>query len=69
MHAEVPGAEHDIRFAAAVKDRFLVMDRKTSESWWQYGAQQESAEDALRKQMTPDRLQELIGRLDEWQLF
>ena len=22
----------------AVKDRFLVMDRKTGESWWQYGA-------------------------------
>src|SRR5699024_9604370 len=25
----------------AVKDRFLVMDRKTGESWWQYGAKQE----------------------------
>ena len=22
----------------AVKDRFLVMDRKTGQSWWQYGA-------------------------------
>ncbi|WP_227997122.1 hypothetical protein [Nocardia australiensis] len=53
----------------AVKDRFLVMDRKTGESWWQYGAQQESADDALRKRMTSARLQEMIGRLDEWQLF
>src|SRR5205823_774714 len=25
----------------AVKDRFLVMDRKTGQSWWQYGAAQE----------------------------
>lgn len=53
----------------AVKDKFLVMDRKTDEAWWQYGATQESVEDALRKRMTPARLQELIGCLDEWQLF
>jgi hypothetical protein len=26
-----------------VKDRFLVMDRHTSEAWWQYGAALESA--------------------------
>ncbi|WP_280312679.1 radical SAM protein [Nocardia abscessus] len=53
----------------AIKDKFLVMDRKTGEAWWQYGATQESAEDALRKRMTPARLQELIGSLDGWQLF
>ncbi|MDE1670576.1 hypothetical protein [Nocardia gipuzkoensis] len=53
----------------AVKDKFLVMDRKSGEAWWQYGATQESAEDALRRRMTPARLQELIGRLDKWQLF
>src|SRR5256885_3078908 len=25
MHAEIPGAEHNIRFAAAVKDRFFQL--------------------------------------------
>lgn len=30
----------------AIKDRFLVMDRKTGESWWQYGAHQESVTSA-----------------------
>lgn len=53
----------------AVTDRFLVMDRQTGESWWQYGATQESVEEATRKQMTRTRLDELAGRMDEWKLF
>jgi hypothetical protein len=53
----------------AVKDRFLVMDRQTGESWWQYGATQESVKEATRKQMTRTRLDELAGRMDEWELF
>ncbi|WP_433662476.1 hypothetical protein ACQPW1_10175 [Nocardia sp. CA-128927] len=53
----------------AVKDRFLVTDRQTGEAWWQYGAGQESAQEALQKRMTPARLQEVIGRLAEWDLF
>ncbi len=53
----------------AVKDRFLVMDRKTGESWWQYGAQQESAGEAARKRMTRDRLEEMTASLREWDLF
>jgi hypothetical protein len=53
----------------AVKDRFLVMDRATGESWWQYGATQESAEDAARKQMSSTRLVDLTNQLREWDLF
>lgn len=53
----------------AMKDRFLVTDRSTGEAWWQYGAEQESEEDAERKRMAPDRLAWLIGQLDEWTLF
>jgi predicted metal-dependent enzyme (double-stranded beta helix superfamily) len=53
----------------AVKDRFLVMDRKTGESWWQYGAAQESTEDAAKKRMSADRFGELSGLLAEWGLF
>jgi hypothetical protein len=53
----------------AVKDRFLVMDRRTGESRWQYGAERESAGDAARKRMTRPRLDELTGMLREWDLF
>ncbi|WP_345496650.1 hypothetical protein [Nocardia callitridis] len=53
----------------AVKDRFLVMDRKTGEAWWQYGARQESAEQARQKRMTPERLRELTARLSEWDVL
>ncbi|MGH3694650.1 MAG: hypothetical protein ACRDRX_11820 [Pseudonocardiaceae bacterium] len=52
----------------AIKDRFLVMDRKTGESWWQYGAHQESATSAAEKQMTLERLSNLIVSLREWGL-
>lgn len=53
----------------AVKDRFLVMDRKTGESWWQYGASQEIAQSAEQKRMSVERLAELTGWLQDWELF
>jgi hypothetical protein len=53
----------------AVKNRFLVMDRKTGESWWQYGANQESASSAEQKRMSVERLHELTGWLRDWDLF
>jgi hypothetical protein len=53
----------------AVKDRFLVMDRKTGESWWQYGARQESAEEAAKKRMSVERFRELRGLLDVGRLL
>jgi hypothetical protein len=53
----------------AVKERFLVMDRKTGQSWWQYGASQEPAYDAEQKRMSVERLAELTTSLREWDLF
>jgi len=53
----------------AVKDRFLVMDRQTGQSWWQYGAGKEPAASAQAKRMTAARLTELTGSLREWELF
>lgn len=53
----------------AMKDRFLVMDRKTGQSWWQYGASQEPAYDAEQKRMSVERLAELTNSLREWNLF
>jgi hypothetical protein len=71
VHAVV-AAPHTVSLVVrgpAVKDRFLVMDRHTGESWWQYGAGQESAEDAAKKRMSAERFRELWGQLDEWGLF
>lgn len=52
----------------AVKDKFLVMDRRTGESWWQYGASPESLTSAADKQMSLERLGDLIVLLREWDL-
>ena len=53
----------------AVKNRFLVMDRKTGQSWWQYGAGYERAYDAEQKRMGVERLAELTNSLREWDLL
>jgi hypothetical protein len=45
------------------------MDRKTDESWWQYGAKQESTEDAAKKRMSVDYFREMRARLDDWGVF
>lgn len=49
----------------AVKQRFLVMDRATKGSWWQYGAKDEPTEEAERKRMTIDRLHATRAKLEE----
>lgn len=54
----------------AVKDRFLVMDRKTRESWWQYGASHEADDSVEQKRMDPERLIKLTDSLlRRWNLF
>ncbi|MGW6724741.1 hypothetical protein ACWF9G_02450 [Nocardia sp. NPDC055029] len=71
VHAVVaePGTVSLVLRGPAIKERFLVMDAKNGESWWQYGATKESLEDAVEKRMSPQRLEELIASLDEWQLI
>jgi hypothetical protein len=39
----------------AVKERFIVMDRKTGKSWWQFGAKNESRAITQGKRMTRER--------------
>jgi hypothetical protein len=71
VHAVV-AAPHTVSLVvrgSAVEDRFLAMDRNTGESWWQYGAAKESAEDAEQKRMSVERLVELVDRLREFDLF
>lgn len=50
----------------AVKDKFLVMDRHTNEAWWQFGAKDESEEDARAKAMSRARFAEVTGWMEEW---
>ncbi len=49
----------------STRDRFLVMDRKTNQAWWQYGANNESPEERRVKQMPLSRLDATIKRLSE----
>ncbi|WP_036495567.1 hypothetical protein [Nocardia sp. BMG111209] len=53
----------------AVKDRFLVMDRKTGEAWWQYGNKDEPEAEAMAKHMSRARFAEVTGWLEEWNVF
>ena len=45
------------------KERFLVVDRKIKRKWWEYGSEQETTDEKQRKQITQDRLLELINFL------
>ena len=71
VHAVVaePNAVSLVVRGPAVKDRFLVMDRASGRSWWQYGAERESPEEAAGKRMSAGRFRELRRLLDEWGVF
>jgi hypothetical protein len=47
----------------AVKDRFLVTDKQTSRTWWQYGAKHESPAERAAKAMSAERLAATISLL------
>jgi hypothetical protein len=49
----------------AVKERFIVSDKQTNKSWWQYGAQVESLEERQKKAMSLYRLNESIELIKE----
>lgn len=49
----------------AVKNRFLVTDRTTGQSWWQYGAATETPEQAAQKRMTPQQLADRLAQLTD----
>jgi hypothetical protein len=53
----------------SVKQRFLVMDRKTNQAWWQFGATDEAPEIALKKRMSPERLEQILTELSSAQVF
>jgi hypothetical protein len=50
----------------AVKDRFLILDRKTGRKWWEYGRESEAIEEIRRKAMNVSRIKRIISKLYEW---
>jgi hypothetical protein len=50
----------------ALKDRFLVSDRDTGRSWWQYGTAKEDPAEAEKKRMDATRMQEVLSNLARW---
>ncbi|RCG19103.1 hypothetical protein DQ384_38140 [Sphaerisporangium album] len=71
VHAAVaePDTVSLIARGPAVKDRFLVTDRATGQVWWQYGAAQESPEQAAAKRMTLDQFDECLRTLHKLHLL
>ena len=53
----------------SVKERFLVADKSTGKSWWQYGAVDESEEEKNAKKMTSERFESTMRKLEELKLF
>ena len=47
----------------AVKDRFLIMDKKTNKKWWEYGRESETIEEIRNKLMPTKELKKLIDKI------
>jgi len=47
----------------ALKDRFLIIDKKTNKKWWEYGRESETIEEIKRKSMDISLLRKLIDKL------
>lgn len=61
VHAEADTVSLLVRGRAA-KDRFLILDAHNRSSFWVYGAANETAEQQTNKRLTPQQLNETIGR-------
>lgn len=71
----MPGSAHSVKAIGgtvsliirgpAVSDRFLVTDRVTGETWWQYGAAREAPEVQERKRMSSARRELVVNTLSE----
>ena len=53
----------------AAKDRFLVTDRHTGRTWWQFGAAREDPAEAARKRMSRAQARGCLLRLTEEGIF
>ncbi|MEV0354576.1 hypothetical protein AB0H71_00770 [Nocardia sp. NPDC050697] len=71
IHAVVaePGTVSLVVRGPAMTERFLVMDNKTGQAWWQYGSAKETPEIARSKRMSGERFRELVDSLTEWKVI
>lgn len=51
--------------ASAVKDRFLIMDKKVNKIWWEYGRESETIEEIRNKTVSVKDLKILIDRISK----
>ncbi|KKL63560.1 hypothetical protein LCGC14_2173890, partial [marine sediment metagenome] len=51
------------------KEKFLVIDRKTNRKWWEYGSNQETFDEQLRKKMSQERLVQMISFLTKTEIL
>jgi len=53
----------------AIKDRFLIMDKKTNKKWWEYGRKSETIEEIKRKSLDINQIRKIIDKLYKLEVF
>ncbi len=53
----------------AVKDRFLILDKKVGKKWWEYGRESETIEEVGKKSVSKDYLEKLTKKIYNMKLF
>jgi len=53
----------------AVKDRFLIIDKKVNKKWWEYGRESETIEEIKNKSISEKELKRLRDKLYKMNLF
>src|SRR3989344_3363851 len=47
----------------ALKDRFLIMDKKVNKIWWEYGRESETIEEIKNKSVSPENFKKIINKI------
>ena len=50
-------------------DKFLVMDKKSNSSWWEYSRDCETIEEVERKKMSINKYNQIINKLHSWNII
>jgi len=49
----------------AVKERFLIVDKKVNKKWWEYGRESETIEEIKSKSVNQDKINGIIAKLNK----
>lgn len=47
----------------ALRDRFLIMDKKAEKTWWEYGRESETIEEINSKSLSPKKFKNIYNKL------